>query len=102
VIVSASPRLKVEAAANEADTIAWEAQTCSQNSISVLHSPIAGRIDFVEVFPAQFAVVVVGQRVLIHNAHAEAVFPNLADVTLDEKAGQIVRHLDGKERLEVN
>src|ERR1700712_5058766 len=64
--------------------------------------PIACCINLVEVFSADFAVVVLGQQVFGDNTHAETMLPNFADVTLDEKASQIVRELDGEYWLEVN
>lgn len=55
-----------------------------------------------EVFSADFAVVVLGEQVLGDNTHAETMFPDFAHVTLDEKASQIVGELDGEYWLEVN
>ena len=54
------------------------------------NTPFRTRHDLVEVLSALLAEVLVWAGLFLHDAHAAAVLPDLADVALDEEAAQII------------
>lgn len=55
--------------------------------------PIEAGEDLVEVFATLLAVVFIGQGVVVGEADAGAVLPDLADVALNEEAGEIFANI---------
>ena len=46
-----------------------------------------------KVFAALFTEIFLGTCVFVHDANAPAVLPNLTNVTLQKKSGQVFRHI---------
>jgi hypothetical protein len=54
--------------------------------------PVGLVLDFVKIFPTLLTEVLIGTRRFIHNSYTPTVLPNLAGITLDEHATEIVGH----------
>jgi hypothetical protein len=56
-------------------------------------------VDFVEVFSALFAEILVWRAFFRHDAYAGAMLPNFADIALYEKTRNLVRKFDPGEHI---
>lgn len=64
-----------------------------------MNSPVNSCVDFVQVFPTLFAEVFVGRALSAKYTNTRAVLPNLADVTLNEEASNILCEFNGDEEV---
>jgi hypothetical protein len=58
-----------------------------------VYVPVRSCEYFVKIFPAFFTEILFGTCVFVHDANAPAVLPDLANVALQKKSGQVFRHI---------
>ena len=58
-----------------------------------VYIPIRSCKYFVKVFAALFTEIFLGTCVFVHDTNAPAVLPDLTNVTLQKKSGQVFRHI---------
>jgi hypothetical protein len=60
---------------------------------SHINVPISRSMNFMEIFSAFFAEVFIRSGLLSHDTHTGTMLPHLANVALDEQAGNFFRQL---------